>query len=141
MPGIPTEYLAEQIQETNRRLVESNERLADEIHTLGGTVGTLGGRIDALGGRVEVTRELGAVRAEIGKKLGTINVTLERMERRLNHAVSETKWLTSILTPVILGLIGTAFWLTWHAAKLDSRVEWLESRQAQAPRAGQAERR
>jgi hypothetical protein len=51
------------------------------------------------------------------------------------------KWLISIVTPVILARIGTAFWLTWHAAKLDSRVERLELRQGLAPGGGPAERR
>jgi hypothetical protein len=76
--------------------------------------------------RTEVANEFGKLRAEVAKDLGTINGTLVRLETRLDHSVSVAKWTIGILTPVILGLIGAAFWLTWHAAKLDSRVEQVE---------------
>jgi hypothetical protein len=35
----------------------------------------------------------------------------------------------------VISLIGGAFWITWHAAKLDSRVERDESRLDKEPAA------
>ena len=61
MPGIPTEHLAEQIQETNRRLVQSNDRLADEIHGLGDRLDHLERRLDEF--RVDVAKSFGALMA------------------------------------------------------------------------------
>jgi hypothetical protein len=61
------------------------------------------------------TRDLGAVRG-----------TLERLETRLDHSISAAKWTIGILVPIVISLVGGAFWLTWHAAKLDSRVDRLE---------------
>ena len=31
-----------------------------------------------------------------------------------------------LLMPVVWALLAGAFWITWHAAKLDSRVERVE---------------
>ena len=76
--------------------------------------------------RIEVAEDFGKLRTDVAEKLGAINGTLERLEGRIGHSISVAKWTIGILMPIILGLIGTAFWLTWHAAKLDSRVERLE---------------
>src|SRR5262249_26267475 len=64
MAGIPTEHLADQIQETNRRRVESNDRMSEEIHGLGE-------RLDGL------ERRLDGFRVEVAEKLGAIHGTLE----------------------------------------------------------------
>ncbi len=109
MPGIPTEHLADQIRETNQRLVESHERLADEIH--------------------ELSRKFDDFRVEIAVKLGEINTTLENHQTSLRFAGRSI----IILIPVVITLIGAAFGITWYAAKLDSRVERIESRLDKAP--------
>jgi hypothetical protein len=106
MAGISTEHLAEQIGESNRRL-------ADEVHSVGG-------KIDG------VERRLDDFRVEVSSDLGKIHFSLESIRSRLDGAVSVAKWTVGILMPIIVALIGTAFWLTWHAAKLDSRVERIE---------------
>ena len=97
--------------------------------------------------RIEVAEDFGKLRTEVAEKLGAINGTLERvegridhsterLEERISHSMSVAKWTIGILMPIIIGLIGTAFWLTWHAAKLDSRVERLEhSTRAEQPQA------
>jgi hypothetical protein len=110
MPGIPTEHIVDDLKD----LRESHRQLAGEVHELRG---------ELAGFRVEVARDLGAVRTE----MATVNGTLERLEGRLDHSLSVAKWTIGILAPAILGLIGSAFWLTWHAAKLDSRVERVEN--------------
>ncbi len=109
MPGIPTEHIVDDLKD----LRESHRQLAGEVHEL---------RSELAGFRVEVARDLGAVRTE----MATVNGTLERLEGRLDHSLSVAKWTIGILAPAILGLIGTAFWLTWHAAKLDSPLERVE---------------
>jgi hypothetical protein len=38
-----------------------------------------------------------------------------------------------LLVPVVLSLLGGAFWSTGHAAKLDARVERIESRLPERP--------
>lgn len=133
----PTDILTEDVKD----LRESHQRLTDEIHELRGDLaefrtemtgelGKLRQEMTAESGKLrqEVTIEFGKVRTEVAEQLGTINGTLQRLEERLNHSVSVAKWTIGILMPIIAGLIGTAFWLTWHAAKLDSRVERVEMR-------------
>jgi hypothetical protein len=75
---------------------------------------------------VEVAAEFGKVRAEMATELGKINATLEAIRARVEGAVSLGRWTAGVLVPTVITLVGTAFWLTWHAAKLDSRVEQVE---------------
>ena len=98
----PTDILTEDVKE----LREAHRRLAEEAHELRG--------------------DLADFRTDMAEKLGTINGTLERLEGRIGHSISVAKWTVGILIPIVISLIGTAFWLTWHAAELDSRVERLE---------------
>ena len=156
MPGIPTEHLADQIQETNQRLVESNGRLADEIHGLATEMRESNQRLaselresnqrltDAIGGlsrdfgnfRVEVAKELGAIRAETAKELGDINAKLETTATSLRFVGRGV----AILIPVVIGLIGSAIGFTWYAAKLDSRVERVEKAVGAAEKPGAVRR-
>ncbi len=113
MPGIPTEHLAEQIQETNRRLVESNDRLADEIHALGDKLDHLERRLDEF--RVDVAKSFGALTAGLGG-----------FRSRTELALKVAVWGVGLAVTLILaggGALGTA---VWYAAKLDSRVERVE---------------
>jgi hypothetical protein len=136
MAGIPTDHLADLVQQTNERLGnqirESNQHLADQIGAsndrLAETNQRLTEAIDRLAHRVEDgERGLTEFRVDVAEKFGAVNGAIERLGGRLDHSLSVAKWTIGILTPVILGLIGTAFWLTWQAAKLDSRVERIES--------------
>lgn len=111
---VPTEHLAEQIEQTNRRL-------ADEVHGLGDRIDRVERRLDDF--RVEVATEFSKARAEMAVELGKINATLEAIKTRVDGAVSLGRWTAGVLVPIVISLIGAAFWLTWHAAKLDSRVE------------------
>jgi len=142
MPGIPTEYLAEQIELTNRRLVESNGRLADEIHALAAETreshhGLATERresnqrlADAISGlardfgnfRIEVAKELGAIRAETTKDLGEIIARLESAATSLKFAGLGV----AILIPVAISLIGAAIGMAWYAGRLDNRLEHVE---------------
>jgi hypothetical protein len=142
MPGIPTEHLAEQIEQTNRRLVESNGRLADEIHTLAAETRESHHRLatelresnqrlaDAISGlardfgnfRVEVAKELGAIRAETTKDLGEISAKLGSASTSLKFAGRGV----AILIPVVISLIGAAIGIAWYAGRLDNRLEHVE---------------
>jgi hypothetical protein len=131
MAGIPTEHLAEQIEQTNRRLVETNDRLADEIRVLGAEMRASNQRLtDAITGlsrdfgnfRVEMAKELGAIRAETAKELGEINAWLDTTATSLRFAGRGV----AILIPVVISLIGAALGIAWYAGRLDSRVEHIE---------------
>ena len=123
MAGIPTEHIVDDLKD----LRESHRQLAGEVHELRG---------ELAGFRVEMARDLGAVRTE----MATINGTLKRLEGRLDHSLSVAKWTIGILAPVILSLVGTAFWLTWYAAKLDSRLERVAKTAGAAEKPGVARR-
>ncbi len=110
----PTDLPTEDVKD----LRESQKRLAGEVHEIRGELAGL---------RLEMAEKFGEFRTEMAGSLGAINGTLESLRTRLDHSVSVAKWTVGILMPIIVGLIGTAVWLTWHAAKLDSRVERLEN--------------
>jgi hypothetical protein len=114
MAGISTEHLADQIRETNQRLIESSERLADEIHELG--------------------QKFDNFRVDVAEKLGAINANLEGFRGRTETAFKVAVWGIGVAATVASALFGFAVWTTWYAAKLDSRVERVESRlDRQAP--------
>ncbi len=99
----------------------------------------IGGLRSEIGGlRAEVASEIGGLRADFNEKVGAINTNLEKFQARTDASLRFAGWALTILTPVVIGLIGGAFWITWHAAKLDSRVEGLESRLAKEPAAPRA---
>ena len=151
MPGIPTELLADQIQETNRRLVESNGRLADEIHSLAAEMRESNQRLaselresnqrltDAITG---LSRDFGNFRVEVAKELfffgrfGEVNAKLGTTATLLRYVGRGV----AILTPVVIGLIGSAIGFTWYAAKLDSRVERVEKAVGAAEKPGAVRR-
>jgi hypothetical protein len=75
------------------------------------------------------------LRAEVVEKLGAINTNLEKFQARTETSLRFAGWAITILIPVVISLVGGAFWITWHAAKLDSRVERVESRLGKEPMA------
>jgi hypothetical protein len=115
MAGIPTEHLAEQIQETNRRLVESNDRLADEIHALGD-------KLDV------VERRLDEFRVDVAKSFGALTAGLDSFRARTELALKVAVWGVGLAVAVILAGGASLGGAIWYAAKLDSRVQQIESR-------------
>src|SRR5207253_454949 len=93
--------LAEEVRESNKRLTEARHDL----------------RADFADFRVEVAKELGAINANLEKHRAETAASLRFAGRSV-----------VILIPVVVALIGAAFWITWYAAKLDSRVGQVESR-------------
>ncbi len=126
MPApVPTEWLAEDI----RDLRESNHRFAVRVDSLEGAVRDLGNF------RADVASEIGGLRSEVVNKLNAINTNLEKFQARPETSLRLAGWAITLLMPVISGLMGGAFWITWHASKLDSRVERVESRLGKEPAA------
>jgi hypothetical protein len=123
----PTELLAEDI----RDLRETNHRMAARLDSLETAVRDLGRDLGNF--RAEVASEIGGLRAEVADKLGAINDNLGRFQSRTETSLRIAGWAITILTPVVLSLLGGAFWITWHVAKLDSRVERVESRLPNEP--------
>ncbi|HZW34081.1 MAG TPA: hypothetical protein VFF52_25380 [Isosphaeraceae bacterium] len=68
----------------------------------------------------ELRPDLNDFRVEITQKLESLNV-------RMGDLLPVIKWTVGIPTPSIVTLIGSAFAMTWYLAKLDSRVERVES--------------
>ena len=71
----------------------------------------------------EVSSEFGCAeirrfRTEVVGKLDAINANLEKFQARTNESLRFAGRAFTILTPVVISLIGGAFWITWHAAKL-----------------------
>lgn len=118
----PTELLAEDI----RDLRETNHRMAARLDSLDAAVRDLGRDLGNL--RADMASEIGELRTEVVEKLGAINTNLEKFQARTDTSLRNAGWAITILAPVVIALIGAAFWITWHAAKLDSRVERVESR-------------
>ena len=126
MAGIPTEHLADQIRETNQRLTESHDRLSDEIHDLNHKFDDLNHKFDDF--RVEIAEKLGAINANLEIKLGAINANLEGFRGRAETSFKVAVWGITVASTVALAVIGAVMAGTWYAAKLDSRVERVESR-------------
>jgi hypothetical protein len=119
MAATPTELLTGDVNElreanrANREIVaelrEANHRLTESING--------------------VARDLGNFRVEIAKELEVINANLEKSATSLKF----TGRGVAILIPVVITLIGAAIGITWYAAKLDSRVQQVESRLDKGP--------
>ena len=144
----PTELLAEDI----RDLRESTHRIATRVDGLEGAVRDLGRDVanfradvtQELGNfraevtrevgnlRTDVNREVGSLRADVTRELGSINTNLESLRVRFEDSISVAKWTVGILAPMVIAVVSGGFWLTWHAAKLDSRVQEIENRQEKA---------
>ncbi len=75
------------------------------------------------------------MRSEVVNKLNAINTNLEKFQARTVTSLRLAGGAITLLMPVVSGLMGGAFWITWHGAKLDSRVERVESRLGKEPAA------
>jgi hypothetical protein len=129
----PTELLAEDIRdlrETNHRMAARLDSLDAAVRDLGRDLGNLRADVATeLGGmRAEMASEIGGLRADVVEKLGQINNNLEKFQARTETSLKIAGWAITLLIPLVFSLLGGAFWITWHAAKLDSRVERVESR-------------
>ena len=62
------------------------------------------------------------------KRGGAINANLEGFRGRTETAFRVAVWGISVATTVAIAVIGCVITGTWYAAKLDSRVERIESR-------------
>ena len=99
--AVPTEQLADQIRETNQRLTEA-------IH--------------------QVVAKLDNFRVEVAKDFGQININLERYQAETATSLRFLGRGVLVLIPIVVALIGAAIGGAWYLAKLDSRVERVESR-------------
>jgi len=116
------------VRDVGRDLGNLRAELASQIGGLRGEVKTEVGGL-----KVDMAAEIGGLRSEVVDKLNAINTNLEKFQSRTENSLRIAAWAITILTPVVLGLLGGAFWITWHAAKLDSRVERVESRLPKEP--------
>jgi hypothetical protein len=109
--------LAEEIHELRRDLNDFRVEVAEKVEAITQKLESLRDF------RMDVVRRLESLndfRVEVVQNLESLNV-------RMGDMLSVIKWTVGILTPVIVTLIGSAFALTWYVAKLDSRMERVES--------------
>jgi hypothetical protein len=111
--GISTEHLAELIEQSNRRQDEANERVADELR--------------------ELRREFHDFRVDVAQRMGQIQASLEGFRGRTETGFKVAAWAVTLAIGVALSLVASVITGTWYAAKLDSRVQHLESRAAADP--------
>src|SRR4051794_13901429 len=99
MPGISTEYLAEQIQETNRRLTEAIDSLRDEAVALRGGIAEL--------------------RTDLKTEIGKINASLYWM-KLIGGSVA------AIRTTAALGVMGLAFQAGHETGRIEAVLASLQ---------------
>lgn len=123
-----------------RDLRESNHRIAARIDSLDAAVRDLGRDIGSF--RTEVATQNGGLRTEttsgtagLRGEMAAINANLEKFQARTDATLRMAGWGVALLTPILGSLLGVGFWITWHAAKLDARVERVESRLDKEPTA------
>jgi hypothetical protein len=116
-PTQTDQMLAEEIHELRRDFNDFRVEVAQKMESLPEL------RRDFNDFRVEVAQVLKSLtefRVEVTQKLEALTV-------RMGDMLSVARWTIGILTPIIVTLIGSAFALTWYVAKLDSRMERVES--------------
>ena len=108
-------------ERSSAELRDSNQRLTDAINRVAGDFGSF---------RVELVKELGEIKSILKKELGTINTSLGKYQGETATSLKHLGRGITILTPIVAGLVvalvGAAIGFTWKAAKLDSRVEYVE---------------
>jgi hypothetical protein len=75
-----------------------------------------------------LTRKFDDFWVEIAEKLGAINANLEGFRGRMETSFRVAVWGISVAATVAIAVIGSVIAGTWYAAKLDSRMERVESR-------------
>ncbi len=98
MPGISTEYLAEQIQETNRRLTEAIDALRDEAAALRSGVAEL--------------------KTDLKTEVAKINTSLS-WAKRIGGTVA------TIITASVLGVLGLAYQVGHRVAQIEGSIAGL----------------
>jgi hypothetical protein len=123
------------LRESNHRIAARVDSLEVAVRDLGRDLGNFRADVAAeIGGlRSQVATEIGGLRSEVVERLGAINTNLERFQARTETALRIAGWALTILVPLVISLVGAGFWITWHAAKLDSRIERVESRLGKEP--------
>jgi hypothetical protein len=76
----------------------------------------------------ELRRDFHEFRVDVAERLGAIQSRLEGFRGRTETGFGVAKWGVGLAAGAILSLIASAMAGTWYAAKLDSRVQQLESR-------------
>ncbi len=110
------------------KLGATNPRVAGDLGRFRADVATQIGELQS-----QVATEIGGLRSEVVEKLGAINTNLERFQARTETSLRVLGWAITILIPLVISLVGAGFWITWRAAKVDSRMERVESRLGKEP--------
>ena len=70
----------------------------------------------------------GQFRVDVAERLGSIQASLEGFRGRTETGFKVAIWGIGLASVVAISVIGSVIAGTWYAAKLDSRVQQLESR-------------
>jgi hypothetical protein len=126
-------------------IIKRNDHLHGEVTALGSSrtevasgIGDLrseieGLRSDLISGIRGLRSEIVALRSDVVDRLDAVDTNMEKIQARVDTALRLEGWAITPMVPVVFSLIGGGFWIAWHAAKLDSRVERMESRLGKEP--------
>jgi hypothetical protein len=126
--------VADKLGDLNSKLEAFRGDIRAEVETIRGDIRA---EVETIRGdiRTEVESIRGDIRTEVADKLGTLNTNLEALRgdfrefrSTVTSAISVAKWGVGIATPIIIALIGFAFWMAFQAGRLDIRMSQLESR-------------
>jgi len=122
---IPTDHLADQIQQTNERLAkaiehlsaelrEQNERLTDAIHDVSRDLGIF---------RADVAREFGVLRADVAREFGVFRADVARELSAIQTSLAWAKWIaTIVVVPTVLGLVAWSYKAADRAARIEESI-------------------
>lgn len=121
-PSVTDQQLASEIHELRRDFQDFRVEVAEKLGSIQVEVAE---RLASI--QVEVAKNLGSMRVDIVEKLGSIQNSLEGFRGRTETSFRVAIWGIGIASVVALSVVGSVIAGTWYAAKLDSRVQQLES--------------
>jgi hypothetical protein len=110
-PSLTDQQLASEIHELRRDFHDFRVEVAEKLGSM----------------QVDIVQKLGSMQADIVQKLGSIQTSLEGFRGRTETSFRVAIWGIGIASVVAISVIGSVIAGTWYAAKLDSRVQQLES--------------
>ena len=136
---VPTEQLASDIRESDRRLTDAVNDLGRKVDANQAEVFR---KIDSV--QVELARKIDSVQAEMDRKIDSVQVEvfrkidaaqaefsvfraeivagLEALRARFDSALAVAKWSIGLSVPLLVTLLGFTASMIWHASKLETLV-------------------
>jgi hypothetical protein len=110
-PSLTDQQLASEIHELRRDFQDLRVEVAEKLGSI----------------QVDIVQQLGSMQVDIVQQLGSIQTSLEGFRGRTETSFRVAIWGIGIASVVAISVVGSVIAGTWSAAKLDSRVQQLES--------------